>query len=122
MSQPGVSKLMDRYGPAESTEQVVFTEGADGKKYFRAPRKSKEEREREEPTAWNEPKAPREQVHPWAPGGDVGKALRKMWAATSGWSPDVVRGELTDRQWSETRQLIHELIDAATRWVQQPSE
>ena len=64
----------------------------------------------------------REPVHPWAPGGDVGKALRKVWASMAGWSPDTVRGELDDRQWDETRALIHEIIDAATRWVQEPTK
>ena len=45
MSQPGVSKLMDKYPPADGTPQAEVTEGADGKSYQRSRRMTKQERE-----------------------------------------------------------------------------
>jgi hypothetical protein len=102
MSQPAVSKLMAKYGPAEGTDTSDTTTGEDGKTYKRKGREG------------------RDAVHPWAPGGDVGKAFRKTWAAMSGWSAATVRAELDERQWSEMHTLINESIDAATRWVTDP--
>lgn len=115
MSQPGVSKLMVAHPAAEGTPISDVTEGADGKVYKRP-------EPREPEPVWEPPRHKREPVHPWAAGGDVGKALRKVWAATSAWSADTVRAELTDREWSETRQLIHEAVDSMTRWAQEPSK